>query len=129
MSNKNQSISKSSPELVQPFNSILEVGKATPEQITEWKKQYGEGQIQVLKVKISENETALAYLKPVGRDVAAKAMSLYAEKQIIQTGEFIINNCWLGGDDRIKTNEKVSMAAAVQANALVEFLETSVEKL
>lgn len=127
--NKNQSLSKSSADKVQAFNSILEVGKATPEQIAEWQKQYGEGNIDVLKVKISENETALAYLKPIDRDVAAKAMSMYAEKQVIQTGEFIINNCWLGGDDRIKTNEKVSMAAAVQANALVEFLETSVEKL
>ena len=108
-------------------NKTLIVGEATKEEIALMKKQYGD--VVALKVKVNEKETAVCYLKPVGRDVAAKAMSMYAEKQIIPTGEFIINNCWIQGDDRIKTNDKIAMAAAVQANQLVEFLESSVEKL
>ena len=115
---------KGAPAQDNKASEILEVGVATQEQIDAWKKEYAnEGDVKVLKVKVSENETAVGYLKPASRIVVAKCMSLYADKQVLQTGEFLLANCWLGGDERIRTNAKISLAAAVQANSMVEFLE------
>ena len=101
-----------------------EIGKATEEQLDAWKKEYeAQGPIKIVTLKVSENETSFGYLKPPSRLVIAKAMSMFAEKQLIECGTFILNNCWLGGDERMRTNDKMNIAAATYANGTIEFME------
>lgn len=111
--------------------NIVLHGKATAQQIKDWKKETGQQYLDMIKVKLpnADNEFAVCYLKEPPREIKAKAMTMYAQKQIMETGEFVIQNCWLGGDERIKTDERISEAAAVEANGLVEFYETFSEKI
>jgi hypothetical protein len=102
-------------------------GGVTEAQVKGWKKEHGD--VHVIEVKVDENDTATCYIKEADRNVTAVAMSLYAQNKPLETGEFILNNCWLGGDDRCKTHKKISMAAAVQAKNTVQFLEATVKKL
>lgn len=105
-------------------NKLQEVGKVADEQLDAWKKEYeAQGPVKVITLKVSENETSFGYLKPPSRLVIAKAMSFFAEKQLIECGTFILNNCWLGGDERMRTNDKMSVAAATYANGTIEFME------
>jgi len=104
------------------------VGQATAEQISIWKKENSE--VHEITVEVVPGiEHGVGYLKGASRDVAARAMTMYTQSKILETGEFIINNCWLGGDERLKSDEKIAMAAAVEANQLVEFMTSSVKKL
>jgi hypothetical protein len=103
---------------------INEVGKATPEQLDAWKKEYeSQGEIKVITLKVSETETAFGYLKPPARLTIAKAMSMFAEKQLIECGTFILNNCWIGGDERMRTDDRMNIAASTYANGCIEFME------
>ncbi|MBI1228217.1 MAG: hypothetical protein GC192_23490 [Bacteroidetes bacterium] len=106
---------------------VLVVGEPTAEQVKAWKKEHGD--IVRICVNVKEGEQSVGYLKSPGRDVSARAMSMFTQQKVLETGEFIIQNCWLGGDERIKNDEKISMAAAVEANRLIEFLEATLEKL
>ena len=109
---------------------IQEVGKATPEQLAAWKKEYEkDGPIKIIKLIVSPTEHSYGYLKPAGgsRIIVAKAMSLHHQKLILETGEFILNNCWLGGDPRMTTDPKMSINAATFASQTIDFMQGSME--
>lgn len=96
-------------------------GNIAPEQIEEWKKKYKK--VYTLKVTVSKDDIAIGYLRKPSRDHKAVALSLYAQNKILESGEFLRDNCWLGGDDRLKSNEDIADTAAVQASGIVKFLE------
>lgn len=96
-------------------------GNITPEQIQEWKNKYKK--VYTLKVKVADNDIAIGFLRKPSRDHKAIALSLYAQNKILESGEFLRDNCWLGGDDRLKSNEDIADTAAVQASGIVKFLE------
>lgn len=100
-----------------------ENGNITPEQIEVWKKKYKTDKLHKLSVKVNENDTAVGYLRPPTREVKATALSMYSQNKILECGEFIRNNCWLGGDDRLMTNGDIADSAAIQASAIIKFLE------
>ncbi len=111
-----------------PQSEIVEVGKATEEQLAAWKKQYeADGPIKEIKLIVSPTEHSFGYLKPAGssRIIVAKAMSLHHQNLIFETGEFILNNCWIGGDERMRTDAKMSINAATFAAQTVEFMAGS----
>lgn len=105
-------------------SQLIQTGKVDDKQLANWKKEHETaGPVKVIELKVSENETSFGYLKPPSRLVIAKAMSMFAEKQLIECGTFILNNCWLGGDERMKTNDKMNVAASTYANGCIEFME------
>lgn len=107
-------------------NTELLPGGITQGQLDGWKKSgFTVHQIDVI---VDENDTATCYITKPRRDHVAVAMSLYAKDKILECGEFILNNAWLGGDDRCKTNEDIAMSAAVQASSTIKFLESSIKK-
>lgn len=104
---------------------IVEVGKATEAQLTEWKAKYEkDGPIKVIELVVSPTEVSYGYLKPADSDrmIVAKAMSLHHQNKILEVGEFILNNCWIGGDERMRNDTKMSINAATFAGQTIEFM-------
>jgi hypothetical protein len=57
-----------------------------------------------------EATTVKAYLKKPSRKVISMATAV-GGKDPIRFGELILENCWLGGDEHIKTNDDLFLAA------------------
>lgn len=112
---------------VKEDQDTLKEGTVTPEQLKAWKDKYNKNgqKVQKISVEVAEGDTAVGYLKPPTRDHKAIALTSFNNGKILETGEFLIQNCWLGGDERIKNNPAVNEAAAVQANGIVNFLKGS----
>ncbi|CAG2532928.1 hypothetical protein MAR621_03122 [Maribacter dokdonensis] len=99
----------------------------TPEQIEAWKKDHAKvHKISVVVKKDADGnvlDEAVGYLKKPTRNHKATAMSMYAQNKILECGEFLRNNCWLGGDERLKSKGDIADTAAIQANGIIEFME------
>jgi hypothetical protein len=95
-------------------------GVATPEQIEAWKSKNGE----IFEIKV---EDAVCYLKKPDRSVLKATSAL--EKNPIGAGEIIIANCWLGGDETIKTDDDKFMSVLPFLFDLIEVKEVELKKL
>lgn len=91
------------------------------------KKEHGDVQTLTLKDKAG-NVVATAYLKEPGRNVVARSMSLITQNKPLEAGEFILENCFVGGDKEVLENEKLKMSASMQVIALVELLDGELKK-
>lgn len=107
------------------LNDKLKAGNVPSEELKKWKTKFGK--VHKITVEVTEDDTAVGYLKPPNRDHKAIALSMFNQNKILETGEFLLQNCWLGGDERLKTSEEISESAAVQANSIVNFLKGSSE--
>lgn len=95
--------------------------KVTQEQIDAWKKKHGE----IFRLKVDEKE---CYLKTPDRKTLSYA-STVATKDPLKFNEILLNNCWLGGDEEIKTTDSLFLAAASKLGELIEVKEAELEKL
>ena len=93
----------------------------TNEQIQEWKKQYND--IYVLNI-----EDKKAYLRMPDRKTLSYASTL-ATKDPLKFNEVVLNNCWLGGDEEIKTDDALFLAASSKLPALIQIKDATLEKL
>ena len=93
----------------------------TKEQIQEWKNQYKD--IFVISV-----EDKKVYLRTPDRKTLSYASSL-ATKDPLKFNEVILNNCWLGGDEEIKTNDELFLAVSSKLPDLIQIKEATLEKL
>lgn len=105
---------------------------ATPEQITAWKAQYGD--IQAIEVTIAADDVAVAYLKPADRNVVAYGLTKSMKSQIVEAGEFVLKNCFVGGDERLKltgpvAETKAQLTAAIAAATLLDMFEVEVKNV
>lgn len=107
------------------INESLKQGVVPKTQIEAWKRKYNK--VHKISVEVSEDDVAIGYLRSPSRDHKAIALSLYQQNKPLETGEFLLQNCWLGGDDRLKDAEEISDSAAIQANTIVNFLKGSSE--
>lgn len=90
--------------------------------------------VQELLVKVSDTDTAIAYLKPADRNVVAVALSKTAKNQLLESGEFILANCYVEGDPRLKlvggiADGPIQIAGALAAAGTIELLEATIKKL
>lgn len=95
-------------------------GKATAEKIAEWKKQYGE----VYAVSVDES---VCYLHKPNRNILSAVSTLANDP--IRSAEFLLNNCWLGGDEDIKTNDDLFLGVASQLGEIVKVKTAQLVKL
>lgn len=93
----------------------------TQKQINEWKAKYGE----VFKLKIEDKE---CYLKTPDRKTLSYASSI-ASKDPLKFNEILLNNCWLEGDEEIKTKDSLFLAASSKIAEIIEVKEAELEKL
>ena len=93
----------------------------TKEQIQEWKKQYKD--IFVISV-----EDKKVYLRTPDRKTLSYASTL-ATKDPLRFNDVILENCWLGGDEEIKTNDELFLAVSSKLPDLIQIKEATLEKL
>lgn len=97
----------------------------TEEQIKQWKAKYG----QVSKITVhTDDGDKVCYLKMPGRKVMGYA-SVAAKENPLKFNEVILNDCWLGGDEEIKTDDCLFLSVSAKISELVELKEAELEKL
>lgn len=99
----------------------IKVSEVTPEIIEEWKKQFG----SVFQVDVDGH---IAYLKKPDRKTISMATTI-GGKDPIKFSELMLNNCWLAGDDVIKTDDELFLAVAGKLAELIELKEAELKKL
>lgn len=94
---------------------------ATPEQIEEWKKKHGE----IFELVIEDKSCILR--KPKIKDLSAA--TVVGQKDPFAYNRIIMNNCWLAGDEEIKTNDDYFLAAGSKLGEIIEVKESEIKKL
>ena len=95
--------------------------KVTPEQIEQWKAKHGE----VFKIKVCDKE---CILKRPSRKALGYA-SVAGKDNPLKFNEVILNDCWLGGDEEIKTDDKLFLSVGSKLPELIQVEEAELEKL
>lgn len=93
-----------------------------PEHIQGWKEKYKTVHKLIIEDKI-------AYLRKPDRRTLSLAMTKISKGDIIGGSEAILENCWLGGDTEIKTDDDLFMAAVSKVGDLIQVKEAELEKL
>lgn len=89
--------------------------------IKEWKAKYRD----VFEISV---EGKTCYLRKPDRKVlgfAAKA----SEKNPLAFNEVILKNCWLDGDEEIRTNDDYYLAVSGKLSEIIEIKEAEIKKL
>jgi hypothetical protein len=94
---------------------------ATKEQINGWKAKHGE----VFRITVDDKS---CYLKKPGRKTLGYA-SMAGKENPLKFSEILLNDCWLGGDGEIKTDDTLFLSVSQQLPALVEIKTAELEKL
>ena len=95
--------------------------KATKEQIAEWKAKHG----NIFRIKV---EDSVCYLKKPSRKALGYAATAGKDNPL-KFNEVILNDCWIAGDEEIKTNDELFLSVSPKLNELIEIKETELEKL
>jgi hypothetical protein len=93
----------------------------TDVEIEAWKQQHG----RVYEIQVDEKKCWLR--KPKRKDLS-HAMTV-GKKDGLKFNEAILNDCWLGGDSEIKTDDDLFMAASNVLDEIIEFKQAEVKKL
>lgn len=100
---------------------IKNTTQATAEQIEQWKKQYRE----VYQVTV---DGKVCYLRKPNRKELSYA-SVAGKSDPMKFNEVILNQCWLAGDEEIKTDDSLFLGVSAQIAQLVEVKEAELKKL
>lgn len=95
--------------------------KITKEQINEWKAKHGD--VFALSV-----DGKTAYVHRPSRKTLSYASSV-ATKDPLKFNEILLNGCWLGGDEEIKTDDALFLSASAKLAELIEVKEAELKKL
>lgn len=96
------------------------MGKATAEQLEAWKKQHGD----IFEILV---DGKYGYLKTPDRKTMGYASSLQSNP--IRSNEVLLNGCWIGGDEEIKTDDSLFMSVQGMLGGLIELKEATLVKL
>lgn len=107
----------------------MEVNEQT---LAAWKQEHGD--IKAISVTIAPGDVATAYLKPADRNVVAYGLSKSMNSKIVEAGEFVLKNCFIGGDERLRitgavASGKAQLTAAIAAASLLEMYEVEVKNV
>ena len=95
--------------------------KATKQQIAEWKKEH----TNVYEISVDGYH---CYLKSPTRQILSMA-AVASQENPIRGNEVLLEKCWLGGDEIIKTDDTLFLATGKQITKIIETKEASLEKL
>ncbi|HHN48695.1 MAG TPA: hypothetical protein ENN08_07185 [Bacteroidales bacterium] len=96
-------------------------GEVRPEHIAEWKKKFG----KVFHLQIEDKH---CYLRKPDRNTLAYAISI-AQTSPLEFGEVILKNCWLAGDEEIRSDDAYFLAALGKLDGLVEIKAAELKNL
>ncbi len=111
----------------------------TKEQIDEWKAAHGEVHEIMVAVKpttfdphmlqdddVEQSEHISGFIKTPSEKVLGFAMQQIARPQ--EAGAIILKNCWLGGDEQIKTDKAYLSAAGMQCLEFIQIRQAKLKK-
>lgn len=96
--------------------------KVTQEQINAWKKKHGE----IFSISFEDGKEA--YLKKPDRKVLSFAMTKM-QTNPLGFAESILNQCFIGGNEEVKTDDNYFLGAAAQLEGLMEVKNAELKKL
>lgn len=97
------------------------IGEVTPEQIQEWKKKHG-------TVKAIVVGGHIAYVKKPDRKTLGYA-TVGSKNDPIKFNEIILQNCFIGGSEAVKTNDDLFLGASSVLTELIEVKEAELVNL
>lgn len=100
-------------------------GGVTEAQVKQWKSRWGE--VTSITVKDGEKSYTGYFKKPDLQTISAA--SRFMDSDPVRGGQVVFENCWLGGDPVMKTDDEVKFATLLQVNRLFRILETEVKKM
>ena len=93
----------------------------TKEQIQEWKKKHG----KVFKISC---DGKVCYLKPPSRKTLGYA-SVASKDDPLKFNEVILRDCWLAGDEEIRTDDMLFLSVGSQLANIIQAKEAELEEL
>jgi len=97
------------------------MAEVTNEQVEAWKAKHG----NVYKIEV---EGRTAFVKEPDRKALSYAGSV-GSKDPIKFNEIILNSCWLGGDEEIKTNDSLFLGVGAVLGEIIKVSEATIVKL
>lgn len=95
--------------------------KEVSAQLKAWKERYGD-------VFAYEADGLKAYLRRPARTAIAAA-SVVGKEDPFKFAEVILANCWLGGDETLRTEDRYFMGLSQKVSELVEIRVGELKKL
>lgn len=96
--------------------------QATEDQIAEWKKKHG----NIFRIAVEDQHSC--YLCTPNRNQLSYAATA-GKTDPLKFNETILRECWLGGDEEIKTDDSLFLAASSQLTEIIKVKKATVEKL
>jgi hypothetical protein len=96
-------------------------GGVTAEQYQQWADQFHGKILDITVIHPISKQQLGCYLKPMGRNELSMALTFQTNKQLLEGGEVILENCWLGGNEKLRNpgtdvfDQQAASAAAMQA--------------
>ena len=103
------------------MNMETKVEKTIEQKISVWKAKHGD----VFQVEV---DGRVAYLKRPDRKVLGAA-AVTGKSDPMKYNEVILNNCWLEGDEEIRTNDAMFLGVSAQLAEIIEIKEATLKKL
>ena len=97
------------------------IEKTTEEKIAEWKNKYGD----VFQVEVGGKNCFLH--KPDRKTLSAAAV--IGANDPLKYNEILLKNCWIEGDEEIKTNDELFLGVSGKLGEIVKVAEASIKKL
>ena len=96
-------------------------GKASPEQIEQWKKKHG----QVFGILAGDH---ICYIRKPTRQEISYAQTV-GQTNPMKSNEILLNACFLGGSEKFKTEDSFFFGASVKLSELITIEETEMINL
>ena len=97
------------------------IGQAEQDQIEEWKKKHG-------KLYAIIVDGHICYLRPPDRKILGFA-SMAGKTDPMKFNEALLNNCFVGGSEAIKTDDELFFAAGSRLADLIQVKEAQLVNL
>ncbi len=108
-----------------PEKEVKEVDAKIAARVSELKKTHKE--VFVISVEVSEEDTAICYLKKPDRRVISACLSIGANDPV-RSDEILLAGCWIEGDERFKTEDDLFFAITPQLPKIVSFKVAELKK-
>ena len=97
---------------------------------TALKKEHGDGNVIQLILSKDDEETEFThcFLKKPDRTLMGRAISVTGQGDIFGGTEIVLENCWIEGDENIKTNDDLFYSAHFNLKDLISFRKGELAK-
>lgn len=96
--------------------------KATQKQIQEWKAKYG----TIYQLE-SENGKVCYIFDPISKLIIVKALMAAMLKGSFEFVDSLLNNCWIDGDETIKSDDRIKGGLWEQVKDIIDIPEHQVD--